>query len=342
MANRTLTRSVDGRLVESYLVGNGLYRILIDGELQPDLFTRDEIRAIITGRYRLVLDSESTLDPSDNYMDHGHQGIVFHRGDGSDTVTKVVFLPRDDQSLVSQRRMERSNGLDSWRSFYGSSILSSNRHQADLFSRLSREPGPASLPRIMEYREGPLDADSRRRLVSSGFTDEQIPPVGWPTAVWVMERLTPARFDDDDTDRSRRQALDYLWQEHRMVVRDIGGDSGNWGIRDDGTPVLIDPLVVDVSPVFPDELPTTHAAFIRRLRNLRRSDPALLVRLAAPFGVTIDDGCDSLGLSLLGISLAYRSSDYPFSAFIDDYRMGRPNPHDTTYLGYPHRRKPFM
>ena len=74
-SGKTTTLIMLNRLIEPTTC-----RILIDGELQPDLFTRDEIRAILTGRYRLVLDSESTLGPSDTYMDHGHQGIVFHRG----------------------------------------------------------------------------------------------------------------------------------------------------------------------------------------------------------------------------------------------------------------------
>ena len=342
MTSPTLTRSVDGRLIRSYPLGGGLFRITIDGEPHPDIFSSDDLRAIITGRYRLDFSAESPIDATDDYLDHGHQGIIFQNPDTPDLVTKLVFLPRG--SLVRQRRMERTRGLDPWRSFFGSSILASNRQQADLFSELAQQPGPASLPRVTAYREGPLDASTRRSIIASGLTDERIPPIGWPIAAWTMERLQPTSFTDSETDRSRRQALDYLWREHEMVVRDIGGDSGNWAARADGTPVLVDPLVVDVSVMMSPRtsLPTTYAGIRRFIRSWRRIDEGVFINNTAPFGVTLEDGSDSLAMSLLAISLAYRESDPMFDRFIDDYRMGMPSGFEYTYLGYPHRRRPFM
>lgn len=342
MASPTLTRSVDGRLIKATPLGGGLFRITVDGETLPDIYSNDDLHAIITGRYRLDFSAESPIDATDDYLDHGHQGIVFVNPDTPNLVTKLVFLPNGP--LARQRLLERTRGLDPWRSFYGSSILASNRQQADLFSELAEQPGPASLPRIMGYREGPLDLNTRRAIASVGLSDDQIPPIGWPTAAWTMERLQPMRFSDADTDNSRRQALDYLWREHEMVVRDVGGDSGNWAIRADGTPVLVDPLVVDVSTMLSprSSLPTTYSGIRRFIRSWRRIDEGVFISNTAPFGVTLEDGSDSLAISLLAISLAYRESDPMFDRFIDDYRMGTSSDFDYTYLGYPHRRRPFM
>ena len=73
-----------------------------------------------------------------------------------------------------------------------------------------------------------------------------------------------------------------------------------------------------------------------------RKNENVFINNTAPFGVTLEDGSDSLAMSLLAISLAYRESDPMFDRFIDDYRMGMPSGFDYTYLGYPHRRRPFM
>ena len=48
-------------MIDSAALGNQncIFRITIDGEPHPDIFSSDDLRAIITGRYRLDFSAES-------------------------------------------------------------------------------------------------------------------------------------------------------------------------------------------------------------------------------------------------------------------------------------------
>lgn len=327
------TRTVDGRLIEAFpVMGGDLFMVIIDGEPQDDFYSRLDIQNIISGLVTLSAEDFSALREGDVYLDSGQQGVVFTRSDPN-IVTKLVFLPSSSLPLSNQRLAERRRSIDPWGSLVGSTILASNRHQADLFRSLAKDPGPPSLPRVLEYREGKLDNYTIERLIASGIPEERLPPPGWPVAAWVMERLQPANPSEGGVDDSRRQVLDYLWNEHDMVARDLAGDSGNWAQRSDGELVAIDPLVVSI-PMQDGRLPTSLHGTYRKLDALKRSDTNQYIKMVAPFGDTLESGRNSLAMALLSISLAYRVPDPLFTALVADMRGNSPS-HPVTYLGYP-------
>jgi hypothetical protein len=337
-----VTRTVDGRRLEAYPVLDGdLFLVIVDDERLDDLFSREDVIRMISGRVTMDAEEEFTgLKDTDRYLDSGQQGVVFSRAD-PDIVTKLVFLP-GSLSIKDQRRAERRRGLDPWGSMVGSTILAANRHQANLFRSLAEQPGPPSLPRVYEYREGKMDAPTRRRLLSAGIPENRLPPTGWPVAAWVMERVQPVQPNDSKTDIPRRQALDYLWKEHSMVARDLAGDSGNWGLREDGSYVIIDPLVVRIPKSVIAKPPLSLHGAIRALSAIKRQDENSYIATVAPFGATMTRGQESLAMILLSLNLAYVQPDPAFVDLVVDMRGGSKPSFPISYLGYPHSQIPFM
>jgi len=337
-----VTRTVDGRRLEAYPVLDGdLFLVIVDDERLDDLYSREDVIRMIAGRVTMDAEEMFTgLEDTDRYLDSGQQGVVFSRAD-PDIVTKLVFLP-GSLSIGDQRRAERRRGLDPWGSMVGSTILAANRHQADLFRALAEQPGPSSLPRVYQYREGKMDAPTRRRLISAGVPENRLPPTGWPVAAWVMERVQPVQPTDTLTDTPRRQALDYLWKEHGMVARDLAGDSGNWGMREDGSYVIIDPLVVGIPDEIVSNPPFSLQGAIRNLSSMKGRDEDSYIATVAPFGATITRVQESLAMILLSLNLAYVQPDPAFDDLVVDMRGGIKSSYPISYLGYPHSQIPFM
>jgi hypothetical protein len=157
-----------------------------------------------------------------------------------------------------------------------------------------------------------------------------------------MERVQPVQPNDSKTDIPRRQALDYLWKEHSMVARDLAGDSGNWGLREDGSYVIIDPLVVRIPKSVIAKPPLSLHGAIRALSAIKRQDENSYIATVAPFGATMTRGQESLAMILLSLNLAYVQPDPAFVDLVVDMRGGSKPSFPISYLGYPHSQIPFM
>jgi len=346
---RLVMTTVDGRLIVAVPVSNRLYRVTVDGSPMPRPMTRGDLRTLISGRDPRLLraaerDHEGFYGPipaapqSIRNSLSGSCGIVMDHPTRSDLVVKVVALP--DAPLSQLRRWENKNRLDPWRAYVGSSILAINRWQADLFRYLSQNGSPSALPRVDSYREGLLDRDSLDQLCDHDPEMCELLTVGTPVASWVMERIPNDDPDPVARNTSRRQVLDYLFQEHGMLARDLGSDD-NWGARFDGSAVVLDPVVIPVRWMNLGNVMTLNG--IRNgMRRVRDANLDQYLGTVIPFGSIILDGEESVAVAILATNLAYRNPDPAFDGILMDYLKGRVLPYSQrSYLGYAHGMKPF-
>ncbi len=354
MAGRSelLLTTVDGRIINAVPVGRGLYRVSIDGSPLSRTISRRGIRELIMGVGRVMLNAEDERElgtgpvPSTSVVGiptrfgfrTGSCGSVIGHPNDPDSVIKLVLLP--DRPLSSIRAEENRRNLDPWRAYVGSSILASNRAQADLFRELERSGSPGSLPEVYVYREGTINADDIHAMsIINPDMARRLRP-GMPMASWIMERIPDQPPPDPASrERARRQALDYLFREQGMIARDLSSDD-NWGRRADGSAVLLDPLVVPVEWL--GQLPTTLHGIRNLVNRKRRSDIDRYVGMVAPFGATLNDGEEAIVVALLATQLAYRSPDPAFDSILSEYLGGRILPYPRrSYLGYGHGMRPF-
>ena len=341
--------TVDGRLVvaEAVVASRRLYRVSVDGSPARTM-TRDALRGLISGGVQPdalyaaegdFVGAVPSMHPSVNALS-GSCGVVIDHPSMSDRVVKIVVLP--DGPMAEIRRHENRYRLDPWRAYVGSSILSINRAQADLFRQLADHGSPSGLPTVHEYREGLMDADSLESLRSVEPELAEVIRPGTPVASWVMERVPDPAPSDRERDVTRRQVLDYLFTEHGMLARDLASDD-NWGSRSDGSPVVLDPVVVPVSWMDAGGRNTLHGVR-SSLRRARDRDLDRYISTVAPFGQRIQDGEDAVSIGILSTNLAYRHPDPAFDALLGSYLGGNrlPSPAQRSYLGFPHGMRPFM
>ena len=266
--------------------------------------------------------------------------MVFSRAD-PDIVTKLVFLP-GSLSIGDQRRAERRRGLDPWGSMVGSTILAANRHQADLFRALAEQTGSVITPPCLPIPRG-QDGCSHPSSIDLGRRSRE-PSTSHRLAGGCLGHGACATRPTDRYPHrhTRRQALDYLWKEHGMVARDLAGDSGNWGMREDGSYVIIDPLVVGIPDEIVSNPPFSLHGAIRSLSSMKSRDEDSYIATVAPFGATITRGQESLAMILLSLNLAYVQPDPAFDDLVVDMRGGIQSRYPISYLGYPHSQIPFM
>jgi hypothetical protein len=276
------------------------------------------------------------VNPSSSKLENwGTCGFILEVDNKPDSLIKIV--PLADKPLRKIRRTEK----DPWKSFLGSNILAINYHQAQLFEALSKEPGPASLPVILNYREGLLDQESLnlliqilgQRMATRHFS------LGQPVAAWEIEKLThDPNLSRVEVEKARRQALDYLFREHGMIARDVSAAS-NWGLRD-GEAVLFDPVVLPISWIRGNTEVRSLADARRRILAAKRKHPSKFISVAGPLGHNLLDGEESLAIVMLALDRAYRIPDAGFHALLDTLRVGVPFSR-STYLGWPHDSRPF-
>ncbi len=340
-------RTIDGTLVRVYPVpGIDLFRVLIGDRPFPDLMSEEEIQQLIaTGSSRSKPDENTMaaewyvdldLSPSSSKLENwGACGFIIEVDSKPDSVIKIV--PLADKPLHKIRKRE----VDPWKSFLGSNILAINYHQAKLFEALSKEPGPASLPIIVNYREGPLDQESLDSLIQ--ILGKRIATryfhLGQSVAAWEMEKLTmDPNLSRVAVEKGRRQALDYLFKEHGMIARDVSAAS-NWGLRE-GIPVLFDPVVLPVSWIRGDTEVRSLADARTRIRMAKRQSPSKWISVVGPLGQNMRDGEESLAIVMLALDRAYRIPDAGFYALLDSLRVNVPYAR-STYLGWAHDSRPF-
>ena len=342
----TVMRTINGTLVRVYPVpGIDLFRVVIEDRLFPDLLSEEELqRLVATGSPQPTSDentmaSEWYLDmdltPSSKLENWGSCGFIIHMDNKPDSLIKIV--PLADKPLHKIRKKEG----DPWKSFAGSNILAINYHQAKLFEALSKEPGPASLPVILNYREGLLDQESLDLLIQilGQRMATRYFKLGHPVAAWEMEKLTnDPNLSRAMVEKARRQALDYLFREHGMIARDVSAAS-NWGLRD-GAAVLFDPVVLPISWIRGDQEIRSLADARTRIRVAKRKQPSKFISVAGPLGQNLMDGEESLAIVMLALDRAYRIPDAGFYELLDTLRVGVPYSR-STYLGWPHNSRPF-
>ena len=343
----TVMRTIDGTLIRVYSVpGTDLFRVLIGDRPFPDLLSEEEIqRLVATGSSRSQPDENTMaaewyvdldLNPSSGKLENwGACGFIIQVDNKPDSLIKIV--PLADKPLHRIRKKEQNP----WKSFLGSNILAINYYQAQLFEALAKEPGPASLPIILNYREGRLDQESLDMLIQ--ILGQRLATryfwVGQPVAAWEMEKLTiDPNLSRIKVEKARRQALDYLFREHGMIARDVSASS-NWGLRD-GAAVLFDPVVLPISWIRGDTEIRSLADARTRIRIAKRTHPSKFISIAGPLGQNLLDGEESLAIVMLALDRAYRIPDAGFYELLDTLRVGVPFSR-STYLGWPHDVRPF-
>ena len=352
MAGRSelILTTVDGSMMIATPVGRDLYHVVLDGKPMPSPLSRQGIRRLVSARRRRPIIGLSAEDhgvipsvtevsiPTRFGFRSGSCGSVIGHPREPDRVIKVVLLP--DRPLSSIRAQENRDNLDPWRPYIGSSILAANLAQAEVFRELSESGSPRSLPEVFDYREGRIHNDDIEAISVINPDMSRVLRPGMRVAPWIMERIPDdPKPDVVARDTARRQILDYLFSEHGMIARDLSSDD-NWGRRNDGSAVLLDPLVVPVEWL--GEIPPTLHGIRNLLARARRNDIDNYVATLAPFGANLLDAEEAVVIALLSTQIAYRTPDPAFDSILTEYLGGRNLPYPRrSYLGYEHGMRPF-